>query len=86
MGAPPENHLVWAILTTVLCCWPLGVVAILRAARVESLWFQGLPDKAHESADQARKWAIWSAVVPVVITAVAVLIFVIIANRYSLNR
>ena len=26
-GQPPANGLVWAILTTVLCCMPLGIVS-----------------------------------------------------------
>ena len=34
----PDSNLVWAILCTVLCCLPLGIVAIVKAASVEKLW------------------------------------------------
>jgi hypothetical protein len=29
------NNLVWAIVSTLLCCWPLGVVSIIYAVRVD---------------------------------------------------
>ena len=31
------NHMVWAILTTLFCCLPFGIVSIVHAARVDSL-------------------------------------------------
>ncbi|PRX47100.1 interferon-induced transmembrane protein [Prauserella shujinwangii] len=60
-GPPPDNHLVWAILTTVLCCMPLGIVSIVKSNQVASLWAQGLHAEARQAADDAKKWAIWSA-------------------------
>lgn len=60
-GPPPENHLVWAILTTVLCCMPLGIVAIIKSAKVEQLWYQGRYEEAQKAADDAKKFSIWSA-------------------------
>ncbi|MFD9894131.1 CD225/dispanin family protein [Amycolatopsis sp. NPDC059027] len=61
-GPPPDNNLVWAILATVLCCLPLGIVAIVKSSQVNSLWFQGLHAEAHKAADEAKKWAMWSAI------------------------
>jgi hypothetical protein len=61
-GPPPENNLVWAILSTVMCCLPLGIVAIVKASQVNSLWFQGFHAEAHRAADEARKWAMGSAI------------------------
>ena len=37
----PDNNLVWAILSTVLCCMPLGIVAIIKATSVDTLWTAG---------------------------------------------
>jgi hypothetical protein len=61
-GRPPENHLVWAILTTVMCCLPLGIVSIIKAAKVKKLWALGDTESAQKSADDAKKYSIWSAV------------------------
>ncbi|MDT8914626.1 CD225/dispanin family protein [Amycolatopsis sp. PS_44_ISF1] len=61
-GPPPDNNLVWAVLTTVLCCLPLGIVSIVKSGQVNSLWFQGLHAEAHQAAADARKWALWSAI------------------------
>ena len=35
-GPPPyvPNHLVWAILVTIFCCLPFGIVSIVYAAQV----------------------------------------------------
>lgn len=61
--APPPNHLVWAILTTLLCFLPFGIVSIVKATSVNTLWAQGRWEEAHRAADSARTWAIWAAVV-----------------------
>ncbi len=36
----PDNFLVWAILSTVLCCLPLGIVAIVYANKVDNFGMQ----------------------------------------------
>lgn len=71
-GAPPPNYLVWAILSTVLCCLPLGVASIVFAAQVNSKWAMGDVAGARTSSDKAKKFAIWSAIawVPVAIIGI----------------
>jgi len=41
---------------------PLGVVAIVKASKVETLWYQGRHDEAIKAAGDAKKWSIYSAV------------------------
>jgi hypothetical protein len=60
-GPPPPNYLVWAILTTVLCCLPLGVASIVFAAQVNSKHNAGDYAGAQEASQKAKKFAIWSA-------------------------
>lgn len=59
---PPPNYLVWAILSTVLCCVPLGIASIVFAAQVNGKWAAGDYTGAQESSRKARQFAIWSAV------------------------
>lgn len=77
-GQPePENYLVWAILCTVLCCLPLGIVSIVYSNKVSGLWAQGRYAEAQEAANNAKKWAIIGAVVGVVAAVIFVLIYVV---------
>lgn len=77
----PDNYLVWAILTTLLCCLPFGVVAIIYSSQVDSYWYAGRYDEALNSARKAKNWSIASAV-----TAVAIaLIYFIFAGIVALT-
>lgn len=67
IGVPPENNLVWAILCTVLCCMPLGIVSIIKSTKVKELWLRGDTVGAQKAANEAKKWAIWGAVIGPVI-------------------
>lgn len=69
-ATPPPNHLVWAILTTIFCCLPAGVVSIVYAAQVNSKWQSGDQQGAESASNNARTWAIISAVVGLVTTGI----------------
>ena len=61
-GTPPDNYLVWAILSTVLCCLPLGIASIVFSSQVNSKFAAGDLAGAQESSRRAKNFAIWSAV------------------------
>lgn len=58
----PENHLAKAILVTLLCCWPLGIPAIVYAAKVNTLYNQRRYREAEEASRNADKWFLISLV------------------------
>lgn len=58
--ACPDNYLVWSILATILCCWPLGIPAIINATKVEKLWAQGDQAGAKAKSEEAKKWCLIS--------------------------
>jgi len=64
-GAPPPNYLVWAILTTIFCCLPLGVVSIVFSTQVNSKWAMGDVAGAEAASANAKKFAMWAAIVQV---------------------
>ncbi len=70
MTAAPNNHLVPAILTTIFCCLPFGIVSIVKAAQVNNLWSGGQYDAARKASEDAKKWWIVSIVVSVALMAV----------------
>lgn len=61
-GEYVPNHLVWAILTTLFCCLPLGVVSIVFAAQVDGKRAAGDIAGARAASANAKLWAILSAV------------------------
>ncbi len=78
MGAPPPNYLVWAILSTIFCCLPLGVVSIVFAAQVNSKWALGDVAGAQESSRKARQFAIWSVIAWVIVAVLYLLFFIVL--------
>ena len=61
-GAPPPNYLVWAILSTLFCCLPLGVAAIVFAAQVNTKYNVGDYAGAQDSSRKARNFSLWSTI------------------------
>ncbi len=82
-GAPPPNYLVWAILTTILCCLPLGVASIVFAAQVNSKWAAGDVAGAQASSEKAKKFAIWSAIVGLVLAVLYIAFLVAVGGDDS---
>lgn len=77
----PDNYLVWAILSTVMCCLPLGIVAVVYANKVDPLWYAEKYDEAEEALKKAKMWTYISAgtgVIGVIITMFFMLLMAII--------
>lgn len=55
-GPCPKTWLVESVLVTVLCCLPFGIVGIVNASRVQSLWAQGFYDQALKASKTAGTW------------------------------
>lgn len=67
-GPKPDNYLVWAVLSMVLCWLLFGVVATVAAARVDGLWMAGRYAEACRESESAKKWALVSALVSALVT------------------
>ncbi len=63
---PPDSHMAWAIVSTLLCCWPFGIPAIVNAAKVDKLWYNGHHQAAIEASNNAKKWANISAILAII--------------------
>ena len=69
----PKTWLVESILVTILCCLPFGIVGIVNAARVNSLYDQALYDDAKRVSANAKRWCLFG-----LIAGVIYIIFVIV--------
>lgn len=56
----PDNFLVWSILSTILCCLPLGIVAIIYSTKVDALWNSGDKNGAIDAAKKAKTFCLIS--------------------------
>ena len=54
--ACPDSHMVAAVLVTIFCCLPLGIVAIVKANQVTSFYYRGGYDAALLASADADKW------------------------------
>lgn len=74
LGNPPENYLIFAIMMTIFCCWPVGIFAIIKATKVRELWALGDVAGAQKASEDAKKLTIWGAVGAFVLIVIPVLI------------
>lgn len=58
----PDNYMAFAILTTICCCLPFGVVAIVKASKVNPFYLNGHYDQAVLASSDARTWCFISLV------------------------
>lgn len=75
-GPKPDNYLVFAIISTVICCLPLGIVSIIHSTKVDNLWNAGQYAESKKASDQAKQFAIYSAIAGVIVWG---LYFVVVA-------
>ena len=67
-GAPmPPNYLAQAIIATLFCCLPLGVVAIIKASQVSSAYQVGNYPLAVARSNDAKLWVNIAAVAGVLV-------------------
>lgn len=63
----PQTYLVWAVIMTVLCCLPAGIVAIIFSSQVTSKYYAGDIEGARKASERAQIWIIVSFVLGVLV-------------------
>ena len=58
----PPTNLVWAIITTLLCCLPAGIVAIIYALKVTNKYREGDIEGAKRASEIGAWWCIASII------------------------
>lgn len=69
-SVPVKNHLVMAILVTLFCCMPFGVVGIIFASQVNSKLAIGDVAGAQQASKNAALWS-WLAIGAAVVLGIA---------------
>lgn len=58
----PPTNMVWAIISTICCCWPLGILAIFFAYKTKKFYKEGNYQKAEKFSEYGA-WAIILSIV-----------------------
>lgn len=53
----PDSHLALAIITTVMCCLPLGIVAIIKSTKVDQYYNNGDYSEARQASEDVKKFS-----------------------------
>jgi len=85
-AAQIPNHLVWAILATLFCCLPGGIVSIVYAAQVNGKIAAGDLAGARDSSDKSKKWAMWSAIAGVIVAVLYVVLVMAMGGLGALSN
>lgn len=64
----PKTYMAWAIVATLLCCIPTGIVAIIYSSQVSNKYYSGDFEGARRSSERAEIWIIASIVAGVIFT------------------
>lgn len=72
----PTNWLWQSIVATLLCCLPFGIVGIIYATRVDSLYHQGRYAESEKASKNAKTWTLISVGAAIIYYIVLALMFV----------
>ena len=56
----PSSYLALAIVSTILCCLPTGIVSIIYATKVNSAYEDGKYEEANKASKNAKLWGLIS--------------------------
>lgn len=73
----PNSNLFLAIFTTLCCCLPFGIVAIVKSTKVDSFYNMRQYQAAQNAADEAKKWSLIGIGIGAVISIIYAIIYVI---------
>tara|TARA_B110000014_G_C19897575_1_gene464359 strand:+ start:148 stop:402 length:255 start_codon:yes stop_codon:yes gene_type:complete len=77
MNQHVNNNMVKAILVTIFCCLPLGIVAIIKASEVNGKLAAGDIEGAQLSAAEADKWANYGLIGCIIFVVLYIMLVVV---------
>jgi hypothetical protein len=77
-GERPSNWLIPAIFSTLCCCLPLGIVAIIQATKVNPLYDGGNVQAAIEASGKAKMWTLMAVGIGFVLSIIMIILQVVV--------
>ena len=76
-NAPPD-HMMFNIVVTICCCWPIGIFAILKSMATRDAINRGDAQGAMENSQSARRLGFWALGVGIAFMVLAVVLIVVV--------
>ena len=76
----PKNYLVESVLVTILCCLPLGIVALINSSAVNTAYENGNFAEAEEKSAAAKKWMTYGLITGAVIYVITLILWVLVVG------
>lgn len=73
----PASHLGFAIFTTLCCCLPLGIVAIIKSSKVSEYYNLKQYDAAIAASNEANRWCMYAMLGWIVYIVIVSIIYAI---------
>lgn len=91
----PKNWILESVLITLFWCFPFGIVGLIYAMRVDSLWSKGHYAESIKASRTAGCWVKWGFMIVLVIILLYLLISILVPtaefsifnyNKYLMNQ
>ena len=76
----PPTNLVWAIISTVLCCIPAGIVAIVYELKVTNKYREGDIEGAKRASETGAWWCIAAIILGIIVMPFQSMLTMMMAN------
>ncbi|XP_072018027.1 proline rich transmembrane protein 1B-like [Amphiura filiformis] len=83
--APPKDYLVIAILVTIFCCLPLGIVGIVKTSSSRTMYAMGNYEEAERSSSSARTWIKAGLICGIIVWVVQIIFIVVKIMNMNTN-
>jgi hypothetical protein len=75
---PPPDHLIFNIIMTIFCCWPIGIFAIMKSMACRDAAYRGDGQRAEQLSKDAKRLGYWTMGVGIGFIVVTVAITIVI--------
>lgn len=74
LSVAPKNWLLESVLVTIFCCLPIGIVGIILALLVDTLWKEGHKEAAQRLSLEAGRWVRYGIIFGVIALVIYMLL------------
>ena len=77
MANPPPDHLIFNIMMTLFCCWPIGICAIMKSLECRNAIQTGNKERADSLSAAAKRLGMWTLGVGVICIALIFVMYIV---------